>query len=809
VGLSVSSYQIPEVVPLSSSYIIGMYCVMVGAGFPRVLFALLGAIPTLLFVTLLAIACGAAILACSGVSIGFMVVVYALYVLVASSLFFGKHHQRTSGYPAIMCAVPGMLVVSFGPILMPSNSDGDATNVSTTMELFGTDLTGMLIAVGWAMVAIIVGVILPPARTARSLLTRLIIPNILKGLQKYTQHDEKHPDDTRIRQQLQHAVVAGIHGKSSLTIFEPRLCRSENLVPPLTDLIREVEILARYALLKHTKSITGGESYPATLKLLEECSAALESSDPTNLIALRQKEEENDNDVEKNNDANSSYLTYLVYLHSKKVRDATIRWLTDLDSKSGNGLGGGGKNYAIALVVQPLLPVKRLVWDIPSLLMHPKKWDLMAVLWTVKYASGYLMLFTLSLYVPSYRVFGIGGSQSDSIYTGWQLISYAFSWTPTVEGTTKRGLSRFSGTLFGGFCAWVGIMATSLSYSSGDDTEDMNPVAVVVWITYFSVLVSYFATEPGPAAMFGCGPNLGAFAKYFGATCSLCILEVYAKMGTKNEIVVNRIVATLTGVFMAIVVQLIPPHAKGNNPELFRDYAEALRETLVSILCSLIEQPTETDGVAEVANDKLAHAMKLGKRARFLVKDASAFEALPVFRIDSRISPLLEDMYVTESLLSSLLDANARCQETNTTLSEEYKGMLKQLQSCLEAFVGKNDSAATPPKPNDYLVRADDLQSGIVSALHLCVKRIHSHGIKLQQIAMTNHQKSSTRETKDGASDLDLNSDSTTGKATIMALLSSWFSSAGWNGAFCGWLAASLVLMIAIVIGVQFIPPVG
>lgn len=35
----------------------------------------------------------------------------------------------------------------------------------------------------------------------------------------------------------------------------------------------------------------------------------------------------------------------------------------------------------------------------------------------------------------------------------------------------------------------------------------------------------------------------------------------------KHEIVVNRIVATLTGVLMALILQLIPPHAKGDDPD--------------------------------------------------------------------------------------------------------------------------------------------------------------------------------------------------------------------------------------------------
>ena len=824
VGLSVSSPQIPEVVPPSSGFLIGLYCVMIGTGFPRLLFALLGAIPSLLFVTLLAIGCAAAILACSGASVELMVIVYALYVLVTASLFFGHHHQQTSGYSAVMCAVPGVLVVSFAPVLMPERFgiDGDSqeatatTDISTTFELLWADLKDMMIAIGWAMFAVIAGVILPPTRTARSLLTRVGIPKILMGLKNYIQHDEKHPEDTRIRQEIQHSVVAGIHGKSNLTIFEPRICRPrrENLVPPLTDLIREVEFLARYALLKHAKSVTGGESYPPTLELLEECAAALESSDPTNLIALRKKEEEgannNDNDVEKNNSTNndnnstdqSSYLTTLVYLHSKKVRDVTIQWLTDLDSKSGNGLGVGN-NCAMTLL-QPLIPVKRLILDIPSLLIHPKKWDHKALLWTVEYASGYLILFTLSLYVPSYRVFGIGGSKNDGLYTGWQMISYAFSWTPTVEGTTKRGLSRFSGTLMGGFCAWVGIMVTSLSYSSSSG-EDMNPVAVVVWITYFSVFVSYFAMESGPAAMFGVGPNLGAFAKYFGATLSLCVLEVYAKMGTKNEIVVNRIVATLTGVFMAIIVQFIPPHAKGKNPELWQEYLEALRESLSSILHSFMA--SENDG-AESAIGQFEHALKLGKRARFLVKDASAFKALPVFQLDSRIAPLLEDMYVTESLLNSILDVHSRSHETTIALSEKYKGVLGQLHSFLATTSGDassgldNGAATTAVAPlQDNLVQASDMQSGIVSAAHLCVRRIHIHGIVLQQIAMG--QRGSVTETKDDT-DLDSSSDTT---VESTALVSSWFASVGWNKVFCGRLAASLIVMIAIVIGVQFIPP--
>lgn len=167
VGLSVSTNWMPNVIPPSSCYLVGLWSVLVGTGFPRLLFALLGGMPPLLLVSMLAVAFAVAILACAWVSTGFMVAAYALHVLLMTSLFFGDQYARTSGFPAVLCVVPGMLVVSFNPLL-PREEDGRVgMGLSSAFRtILWPELASMLIATGWAILAVAVGVIFPPFRTA-------------------------------------------------------------------------------------------------------------------------------------------------------------------------------------------------------------------------------------------------------------------------------------------------------------------------------------------------------------------------------------------------------------------------------------------------------------------------------------------------------------------------------------------------------------------------------------------------------------------------------------------------------------------
>lgn len=163
-----------------------------------------------------------------------------------------------------------------------------------------------------------------------------------------------------------------------------------------------------------------------------------------------------------------SYLTDLTFQQAKKVFDSTINWLEDFNGKRGNA-------------ALPLLPFQRLV-EVSQLLFQLQRWDLRSILWVVKYTAGYVLLFCLSVYVPAWNNFGIGTNAA--LYSGWHMLSYAFAWMPTVEGTAKRAWLRFFGTLFGGFFAWIGIITCCLFYNRDGGIEEMNNVAVVIWITY-------------------------------------------------------------------------------------------------------------------------------------------------------------------------------------------------------------------------------------------------------------------------------------------------------------------------------------
>lgn len=88
----------------------------------------------------------------------------------------------------------------------------------------------------------------------------------------------------------------------------------------------------------------------------------------------------------------------------------------------------------------------------------------------------------MQVYWSAYASFGIetGLPGVNGVYAGWQHVSYAFCWMPTVEGTFKKGLQRCLGTCLGGFAAWLAIIVASGSY---DDSAAINPSGLVAWLT--------------------------------------------------------------------------------------------------------------------------------------------------------------------------------------------------------------------------------------------------------------------------------------------------------------------------------------
>jgi len=212
----------------------------------------------------------------------------------------------------------------------------------------------------------------------------------------------------------------------------------------------------------------------------------------------------------------------------------------------------------------------------------------------------------------------------------------------TAEGTIKKGLGRIIGTLLGGFAAWVGIMLCSLSYNG---TDPVNPFGLVAYLTVVFLLATCISLERGPLALFGMGYDLGYISSYCTAVLLLISLEAYrGDKGSINDLVLNRIVATITGVVVAMLIACVPPKIEGRDPRLLCDYCDFLHATLLSLMKLLAKERKPIDredfeaGFSSQADYKR-------RAASFVLKDSGKMHFVKHFRVPKsfgRIKNLLE-----------------------------------------------------------------------------------------------------------------------------------------------------------------------
>ena len=230
--------------------------------------------------------------------------------------------------------------------------------------------------------------------------------------------------------------------------------------------------------------------------------------------------------------------------------------------------------------------------------------------------------------------------------------------------------------------------------------------------------------------MFGSSYDLGAFAKYFTLTLSLIMLEVEAEVGSKNEIIVNRIVATLTGVVMAVVFQLIPPNIKGNDFDRLQRYCDALKLAALSILDRMLDADPEHDYDEQ---RKLCSAHKIGDLATYFAKDAGSLAAMPFFRLDARIIPLLEDMYVTETFAIELTKVNSE-RKVSSSFLRDYGCVLEALRSRLDSSSACQETTLDGDGLFEGFISAEEVDKARVVAAHNLFKRIEKHELVIAAI---------------------------------------------------------------------------
>jgi hypothetical protein len=193
-----------------------------------------------------------------------MVAVYSVWRLIGCSLYFGNGYKQMSSISAVVIGVPGMLIVSFLPLF-----EGDEKLTvkelwtQSGLENTGAAISNTIVLVCWSVLVLMAGVLLPPFRTARSLMSTYTLPPTMTGLSSYLEKTAKPDNNDEIVSNNIHLFI-DLHGKAGMTKFEPRMWRNEDLFTPLKVLMNKLEILGEYSILKFEDTVPGGEPSPET-----------------------------------------------------------------------------------------------------------------------------------------------------------------------------------------------------------------------------------------------------------------------------------------------------------------------------------------------------------------------------------------------------------------------------------------------------------------------------------------------------------------------------------------------------------------
>lgn len=584
-----------------------------------------------------------------------------------------------------------------------------------------------LIAFLWAIACVVVVILLPPLRTARTVVSQALVPTFFMQAADFGNEKSKTP--------LVHALTV-IDGGSiaGMTLFEPRICKAplEYLVPQLRELLMQTEQAVLGSLvLSVLKPDLQRPVLIEAVDVLKRCGKALIDNDNGNLKELKAKQSDNP----------AHFLADAVSQGSGKVLDATLVWLDAVNNpKSTSGKEGlkNVKKIYLPWLLAPLLPLKRIS-ELLTLPFRPRRWNLMSILWSLKLTAGFVALFCADVYWDAYATFGIqtGASSVGAVYNGWQLLGYTFSWKPTVEGTFKKGIMRAIGTSLGGFFAWLGIIVCSWSY---DDDAEINPYGLVAWLTVSTVIVACFSVDSGMASRLGLGYDHGYTGLYFVLAESLIALEVFVGSGTKGDLTTNRVVATLTGVAMAMFVVSIPPIVRGGDPKHARACYYALKDALSGLLRTMLSDDADRQKIVtdDYRTEFLQSVSNTRRMAMFLVKDASRLKALPFHRVNEDLKPLIEDMTVDESLLGYLLDYAVDCIRAEPELDSGARVEVEQILSSLEEqILSSLEESPDIGDIQDEEQAAGDRSEESVSLSHfLLLARTLRDRLKVQEVAL-------------------------------------------------------------------------
>lgn len=292
----------------------------------------------------------------------------------------------------------------------------------------------------------------------------------------------------------------------------------------------------------------------------------------------------------------------------------------------------------IAVLAQLLSAATKavLIWKwLPS-----RWWQDPQVLWCLKYMVGLSALFSLSAFSAKFREWEVERNQDSSSleellqnapaskFGGWFTLGFITTFCLTLEGTVHKGSLRIIGTCAGAFSAWLALVCFEDSI-----------YGLIAWMSVTNFVV-FSTTSHTENPLLGSNPSFGYAAQLFTYTQSIIVISVFKKIGSRDYITLNRLLANLSGIVVSIILShILPYRASRECPKIiqgvlldscraFLRYAEEIQEATGELAWNA--NPLSWQDVTPACKEQL-------ENAKLLFEDASLFVEFPLYKIDSQL----------------------------------------------------------------------------------------------------------------------------------------------------------------------------
>ena len=668
--------EFPEnVLPPGLGFLAAILCTALSYSSPHVM-AFIGFYPAICVVILLVFIIVTVFLAGATVSKGLLVALYSIVSLFSCTFWWGKEVFSLKAFVSVFCGCGALFTISLLPGV-------EANGISFVTDLWKTGgfIPNVYLVLGWFLAIQTFSIMFPLSKdhflpTVTHLVSRKVLPSCLEACASILE-ECGFPEPSATKLPNEEVMVKSLHTLETLqetlnggaianmAIYEIRLFRA-----PLQETVKYLGDLAKCidAIIVSTFEITsvikeGGvmllEAVPVERKKvyldsIKVCARALKEGKSNEELSSFLQDMSNGEKDETNARRNARALVQSTYV-----------WLEAYNNPSSTKDADNVKHLAkpvvmLGLGLFVLLAMK--IADVAKLTWHPTMWKWSQIGYTLKQTAGYVALFCMTIYWDNWHNFRIqtGAEEVGPVFNGWALLGYAMAWLITREGTVKKGSQRILGTLTGGFFAWLAPIVCS-GGKRHPEAADISRVGYFFYIIGILMVSTYLTYPPGLASYFGADKEHGAFGSYFTLTLVMIGLEIQGGKGSGDDLVANRVVATITGVAMSIFIQCLPPSLAGGDPRWAREAYEKQREAFQKIVSTLLiqagkfakEAESPEEGVSKV-DTLLEEAADKRKYALMLYKDANQFRSIPIWNPDPALLQLIQGLHLNEFLLEHL-----------------------------------------------------------------------------------------------------------------------------------------------------------